>query len=202
MLLRGRPAWRSVTPTAIDGLSLIPASVDLRDAESELTQITGKHGVLAQRLEALEKSYDYVLLDCPSSLGLLTHNALVAADTFLVPSTPHFLALEGLEHLIASADRLSWNAGRRISFLGIVLTAVDYRIRTTRAILERIRRTFGTKVFAVEIRTNFSLAEAPAFGQTVFEYRPSSTGAQSYRLLAEEFLLQASKAPQAHALAS
>jgi chromosome partitioning protein len=206
VLLRGLPAWRAVRRTEIEGLSVLPASVDLRHAEHELSPVSHRERVLAERLEAQLGGYDHVFLDCPSALGILTQNALVASDAFLVPATPHFLAHEGLEHLVATAERLVWNGGgRRIRFLGIVLTAVDYRVRTTRGILSRIRRRFGSQVFAVEIRTNFSLAEAPAYGKTVFGYRPNSTGARSYKLLAEEFLMQAAKKaaqpPAAEALA-
>lgn len=202
VLLRRLPAWRAVRRTEIEGLSILPASVDLRHAEHELSPLTNKERILAERLEAVAGGYDHIFLDCPSSMGILTLNALVAAEAFLVPTTPHFLALEGLEYLIATAERLTWSAGRRIRFLGIVLTSVDYRVHTTRAILTRIRRRFGAQVFAVEIRINFSLAEAPAFGQTVFQYRPNSTGAQSYRLLAEEFIMQTAKPAVEEALAS
>lgn len=202
VLLRGLSPWQAVRRTQIEGLYVLPASVDLRHVEHELSAVTRKDHVLAERLEPLKAGYDFVFLDCPSSMGLLTQNAVVAAESFLVPTTPHFLALEGLEHLIASAGRLAWNAGQRIRFLGVVLTSVDYRVRTTREILDKIRRRFGAQVFAVEIRTNFSLAEAPAFGKTVFEYRPNSTGARSYRLLAEEFLIQATRRAAEEALAN
>ena len=206
VLLRDVPAWRTVRTTAVDGLSLLPASVDLRSAEIELDNLPRKDRRLSERLKPLLGGYDHVFLDSPASMGILFRNAVIAADAFLVPATPHYLALEGLEHLVATAERLGLGAGRRTHFLGVVLTVVDYRIRSTRTVLERIRRRFGAKALAIEIRTNVSLAEAPAFGQTVFQYRPHSTGARSYRLLAEEYLLlHATARRQAiaeHALAS
>lgn len=189
VLLRDLPAHQAVRSTRLAGLSILPASVDLRSAEIELDLLFRKERVLEERLASIDDAYDFVLFDCPPALGLLTRNAVVAADAFLVPTTPHFLALEGLEHLVATAERLSLSAGRGIRFLGVVFTAVDYRISTTRGVVRRLRERFGARAFAVEIRTNVCLAEAPAYGQTVFEYSPSSTGAKSYSLLAEELLL-------------
>ncbi len=188
VLLRDLPAADAVLPTPERGLDLLPASVDLRAAEIELDRSYRKDRVVSERLEPLAHRYDDVFLDCPSSIGLLTRNALVAADAFLVPAPPHFLALEGLENLVANVEMQSLAANRHIRFLGVVLTMVDYRIRTTRKNLDAIRQRFGRHVFAVEIRTNVSLAEAPAFGQTIFAYKPYSLGARSYELLAEEFL--------------
>lgn len=189
LMLRGSPAAALVRPTRSPGLFVMPASVDLRSAEVELDHNRRKELVLQPLLEPLRADFDFIFLDCPSSIGLLTRNALAAADGFLLPVTPHFLALEGIEHLLETAERLVFRAGRKTRFLGLVLTMVDYRIRSTRNTVIGLRRRFGKQVFAVEVRTNVSLTEAPAYGQTVFEYRPNSTGARAYRLLAEELLL-------------
>ncbi|HEX9733703.1 MAG TPA: AAA family ATPase [Thermoanaerobaculia bacterium] len=189
VMLRNLPAHEAVRTTRVEGLAILPASVDLRSAEIELDVLFQKERVLHERLASIDGDYDFVFFDCPPSLGLLTRNAVVAGDAFLVPATPHFLALEGLEHLVATAERLSLGAGRGIRFLGVVFTGVDYRISTTRGAVRRLRDRFGARAFAVEIRTNVCLAEAPAFGQTVFEYSPASTGARAYSLLAEEILL-------------
>lgn len=191
LLMGDADAATLARPSKISGLDVIPASVDLRNAEPELNNHPRREQVLRPRLEPLGRAYDFVFVDCPASMGLLTRNGLAAADAFLLPATPHFLAIEGLEHLVATAERQSFRAGRPIRFLGIVLTMVDYRIRSTRDIVANLRMQFGKRIFAVEVRINVSLAEAPAYGQTIFEYKPHATGAKAYRLLAEEFLLRA-----------
>ncbi|MEM9554292.1 MAG: ParA family protein [Acidobacteriota bacterium] len=189
VLLHGADPLGAILPVG-ERLDVMPASVDLRGAELALDRQGHKESVLARRLESLKAAgrYDDVFFDCPSSFGLLSGNAVVAADAFLVPATAHFLALEGLENLIAAAERLALRTGRRTECLGIVLTGVDYRIRTTYLRVRRIRQRFGTKVFAVEVRTNVSLAEAPEHGRTIFDWAPRSTGARAYALLAEEYL--------------
>lgn len=176
--------------TGVEGLQVMPGSVDLRSAEMELADLKRREKVLARRLEPLRERYDWILLDCPAALGLLTRNALVAADGYLIPAAPHFLALDGVEQMVAAVGRMSYNNLTETRLVGIVLTMIDFRIRTTRAKLDEIRQRFGAKVFGVEIRSNVSLAEAPAFGQTIFEYQPNAIGAAAYRLLADEFVLR------------
>ncbi|MEM7584804.1 MAG: ParA family protein [Acidobacteriota bacterium] len=188
LLLRDKPAAALVRETRVENLHLITASVDLRGAEAELDKRPRKDTVLAPRLDPMRKVYDQVLIDCPSSIGLLTRNAITAADAFLVPATPQFLAVDGLEHLVDTASRVALSAGRRTGLLGILVTMADYRLRATRDVVADVRRRFGKQVFVVEVRTNVSLAEAPAYGQTVFQYKPNATGAKAYQLLAAEFL--------------
>ncbi len=188
LLLRNVPPAALIRPTGADNLFLMTASVDLRGAEVELDKLPRKDAVLARGLADIRQDYDFIFLDCLSSIGLLTRNAIVAADTFLVPATPQFLAVDGLEQLIAVARRVALSAGKKTEFAGILLTMADYRLKVTRGIIDRLRRRFGKQVFVVEVRTNVSLAEAPAFGQTIFQYKPRATGARAYQLLAEEFL--------------
>lgn len=190
VLLRGVPPRAAIRSTEQENLWVLPSSVDLRGAEIELDRMNGKERQLERKLEPIRSSFDQVIFDCPPALGLLTQNALFAADSFLIPAMPQYLALEGLEHLIATAERLQLRAGHRPQSLGIVLTAVDYRIKSMRELVGHMREKYGPKVFAVEVRTNTSLAEAPAYGQTIFQYRPQSTGARGYLLLAEEFLIR------------
>ncbi len=188
LLLRGQtqPLARVVRP----GLRIFPASIDLRTAELELNALRRKEVVLAQALAPLRATYDWIFLDCPASLGLLTRNALVAADGYLIPASPNFLATEGLEQLLEMVERLSYRNSTQTTFLGIVLTLVDRRLRSSRDQATAIRERFGNQVFGVEIRANTCLAEAPAFGQTIFEFQPKATGALAYQLLAEEFQLR------------
>ncbi len=188
LLLRDVSAAALVRPTGVENLRLMTASVDLRGAEVELDKRTRKDIVLARRLAEIRHSFDLIFIDCPSSIGLLTRNAIVAADLFLVPATPQFLAVTGLEQLIAIACRVALSTGKKTELAGILLTMADYRLRATRAIVDRLRARFGRQIFMVEVRTNVSLAEAPAFGQTIFQYRPYATGAKAYQLLAEEFM--------------
>ena len=138
----------------------------------------------------MTERYDHILLDCPASLSILPVNALVASNAFIVPTTPQFLAAAGVTNLISAAERLSWTANARTLPLGILLTMVDYRTKMTRRTVDRIRSEHGPLVFAIEVRINIRLAEAPEVGQTIFQYDPKATGAEAYRLLADEFLLR------------
>ncbi len=188
LLLRDVPPEALVRPTEVENLHVITASVDLRGVEVELDKRPRKDVALAQRMGSIRRDYDHVLIDCPSSIGLLTRNAITAADGFIVPATPQFLAIDGLEHLVDTARRVALSAGRRSELFGVLMTMADYRLRVTRDVVDSIRKCFGRKAFVVEVRTNVSLAEAPAYGQTIFQYKPSATGAKAYQLLAEEFL--------------
>lgn len=195
-LLCGRPLAETVRAT-VHGLDLVPATIDLATAEADLDRLARKEEALRRALEGDARRYDHVLIDCPSSLGVLSRNALVAADGYLVPSVPHFLALEGLEKLVEAVDRLRYRCHSETRLLGILPTLADYRAKTTRESVVALRRRFGERVFAIEIRVNISLAEAPAYGQTIFAYDARSTGAHAYALLAEEFLMCCAQPPAA-----
>ena len=195
VLLGGLAVARAVRQTAIDGLHLITASIDLMHADAGLAVLQrSREGRLRAVLAPLAGAYDYILFDCPSSLGLLQVNAVVASDAFLVPVVPQFLASAGVQNLIAAAQRAAWDAAARTRPLGVLLTMVDYRTRATRETVDQIRAEMGSLVFAIEIRINTRLAEAPRAGQSIFEYDPAATGAAAYQLLAEELLLRSSDA--------
>lgn len=185
-LLRDRPLDDLLVPTKTEGLVFLPATVDLRSAEVELDAFRRKERVLRSKLEGERHGFDHVVIDCPSSIGLLTRNAIAAADGVIVPSVPHFLAVEGLEHLMSTVERLAWRNEVRHRYVHVLITLADYRSRATRTTVDRIRSRFGKRVFATEVRINTRLAEAPGFGQTVFEFDDRSTGAQAYEHLAEE----------------
>jgi chromosome partitioning protein len=191
VLLNGLPAAQAVRSTATPGLDLITASVDLVKADTEMAVFRGRETRLRTALQPLVPSYDFIFLDCPSSLSLLPVNAIAAADAFLVPVVPQFLAVTGVKNLIATAQRLGWDNGSRVKLLGVVLSMVDYRTKAAKRTVEEIRTEYGNLVFAIEVRVNTRLAEAPAQGQTIFEYDPTATGAKAYHLLAGEFLLRA-----------
>ncbi len=200
VILAGTPAADAVRATAIAGLSLITASIDLIHADAELARLRQRELRLRSLLAPLAGAYDFIFLDCPSSLSLLPINAVVAADAFLVPVVPQFLAASGVHNAIAAAQRIAWDAGVRVRPLGVLLTMVDYRTRATRQTVDEIRAELGSLVFAIEIRINTRLAEAPRAGQTIFQFDPAATGAAAYQLLAEEMLLRsAAAAPPATA---
>lgn len=191
ILLGARPAANTIRSTATLGLDLITASVDVQSFDREIGHRPNRDFSLKTALQPVLPRYDFVILDCPPHHSLMSLNALVAADNFLVPIVPHYLAATGLEPLLWAAERLPASHGVRPRLLGIVLTQVDYRTKIARDNAQEIRARFGSDVFAVEIRTNVRLAEAPALGKTIFEHDPKSVGAKAYRLLAAEMLMRA-----------
>lgn len=195
VLLHGVPMLEAVRPTDDPMLDLVTASVDLVNAEVELGGFREPSILLQRALVPVAPRYDHVFLDCPPSVSLLPTNALVASDAFLVPVIPQFLAVTGVESLLRYAERLRWRADVRTRLLGLVLTLADYRNKTTHEHVDYIRQEYGNDVFGVEIRINTRLAEAPEQGQSIFRYDPSATGAEAYRLLAEEFELRADSWP-------
>ena len=195
VLAGGVTVEQAVRETAIGGLHLVTASVDLVHADADLARSRGREGRLRAALAPVAGAYDFIFLDCPPSLSLLPVNAVVASDAFLAPVVPQFLAASGIPNLLAAAQRVAWDAGVRARPLGVLLTMVDYRTRATRETIDLIRGELGSLVFAIEIRINTRLAEAPRAGQTIFQFDPSATGAAAYQLLAEELLLRLSAAP-------
>jgi chromosome partitioning protein len=172
------------------GLYLITASTDLASIDRELGAIPEHERRLYIALRSIRDQYDFIIIDCPSVPSLGPLNALVAADNFIVPTVPHYLAIEGVRNLCGYVDRLQGRHGVPTRLLGILLTMVDYRTRATRDNVDQLRDEFGNEVLGVEIRTNIRLAEAPAVGQTIFEYDPASTGADAYYRMAEEYLVR------------
>ena len=189
-LLWGAPLRESIRRTGVRGLDLVTASVDLVSADLELGALRRREQRLTSLLHRVATDYDEVFLDCPPGMGLLTINALVAADTFLVPVAPQFLALTGVEALLAGADRVRQHHNRHLALAGILLTLVDYRSNETRRNVAALRGHYGRQVFGVEVRVNVRLAEAPAQGRTIFDYDPEATGARAYRLAAQEYRLR------------
>jgi chromosome partitioning protein len=195
VLLGGMPVDQAIRDTTIPGLDLITASVDLMKAESEMAVFRSKEVRLKAALAPAARRYDFIFLDCPSSLSLLPVSAVVAADAFIVPVVPQFLAVTGVKNLIGAAERAAWDSGSRVRPLGLLMTMVDYRTKNTRRTVDELRAEHGNLIFAIEIRINTRLAEAPGAGQTIFQYDRYAKGAEAYRLLAGEFLLRARGGP-------
>jgi chromosome partitioning protein len=195
VLARGLAVEQAVRHTAIAGLHLVTASVDLVQADADLAHLRSREGRLRATLAPIASAYDFIFLDCPSSLSLLPINAVVASDAFIVPVVPQFLAAAGIQNLVSAAQRIAWDAAVRTRPLGVLLTMVDYRTRATRETIDQIRSELGSLVFAIEIRINTRLAEAPRAGQTIFQFDPAATGASAYQLFAEELLLRCCPQP-------
>ncbi|HVS14079.1 MAG TPA: ParA family protein [Thermoanaerobaculia bacterium] len=194
VLLAGTPLAEALRATATERLDLLTASADLLRCERELAPRRDRDRLLRQRLRpAVEGRYDHVLIDAPAGLSLLTVAALVASDAFLVPATPDFLALEGLDNLLQAVERIAFRNQVRLPCLGIALTLVDHRTRLGREVSENIRTTHGRTVFSTEVRANVRVAEAPAYGRTIFDYDPRCRATSDYRLLAVEIELRAAR---------
>lgn len=174
--------------TNIKYLKIIPATIDLVASEVELIDAPHREGRLKEALAPVADQYDYILIDCPPSLGFLTLNALVASDSVLIPVQCEYYALEGLSDLMGTIERVREGLNPHLEIEGILLTMADVRTSLSRQVETEIRENFPQKVYRVQIPRNVRLAEAPSHGKPVLTYDFRSKGAQSYLELAEEFL--------------
>jgi len=177
-----------VLPTAIEHLFLVPADRHLTGAEIELVSLPDRDKRLKKFIDALRGDYDYIFIDCPPSLGLLTLNALVAADTVLIPLNCEYFALEGIADLMSTLDRVRTSLNPGLAVEGVLLTMYDDRTNLGQQVGGNIREYFGDKVFKTVIPRNVRLGEAPSHGTPVILYDPRSRGAEAYVALAREFL--------------
>lgn len=187
-ILEGKPLATAVRKTAIEGLDIAAGSPDLVNADLTLADVRGRERRLADALRPIQKDYDFIVLDCPPSLSMLSINALVAGDAFLVPTPPEYLALEGLVGLMTAVDRIHEGIGDKCNLMGIVMTKVDRRRRVTEEIIDIIRGHYKGHVLKSEIRTDVRLVEAPSFGKDIFDYAGGSAGAEGYGQLASEII--------------
>jgi chromosome partitioning protein len=169
-------------------LDIVPSSTDLVGAEVELVERPQRELLLRNALAAVRGEYDYVLLDCPPSLGLLTLNVLAAADTVLIPIQCEFYALEGLSQLLNTVRLVQQNLNPKLQIEGVLLTMYDQRLNLSRQVAEEAKEYFGSRVFESVIPRNVRLAEAPSFGKPIILYDVLSVGAQSYLALAKEII--------------
>lgn len=170
-----------------DKLSLVPASLDLARAETDLASKIARERILARLIEDVSDSYDYVLLDCPPSLGILTTNALAAATDVYIPLTAEALPLKGLKMLEEIVDEVQRSINSKLSISGVIITRYNNR-KLNKAVLDAIRAQYGSKVFDTKIRENIAVAEAPLYGESIYEYAPDSNGAKDYEALSDEIL--------------
>jgi len=192
VLVNGAAAGDAIVTTTAKGVDLLPATPDLAGAEIELLQGEAPNGVLRDALRPVRERYSYVFLDCPPSLGILTVNALVAADAVLVPVQCEYLALEGLARLMNTLERVRAQSNPRLQIFGLVMTMFDGRTVLSHQVAEEVRRHYPSLTFQTVIPRNVRLSEAPSFGQSILDYDPYSRGAEAYRSLALEV---ASRAP-------
>lgn len=177
-----------VVPTVLPHLFVIPSKVDLFGAEIELAAREGRETILRDGIDGLLDTYDYILIDCPPALGLLTLNALTAAQSVLIPVQCEYYALEGLSQLLHTLDLVRASLNPELEVEGILLTMHDIRNNLSRQVEDEIRKHFGEKVYQTMIPRNVSLSEAPSHGKPIITYDIRSKGAQSYLSLAREVL--------------
>ena len=188
LLLSKRTLEEIRRPTEVPGVDLVPATTALVGAEIDLIQINGRERALKQSLETALAQYDYIVIDCPPSLGLLTLNALTAADGVLIPVQCEYYAMEGLNQLLKTIEMIRETYNPDLKIQGILLTLFDGRNRLAHQVADEIRKHFPHKVYRSVIPRNVSLAEAPSYGKPALLYNIGSTGAQAYLNLAQETL--------------
>ena len=181
----------SIVPTVLANLDVIPSGQRLSGAEIELAGLQNWETKLREVVEKIGEQYEYVLVDCPPSLGLLTVNALVAADSVIIPLQCEYLALEGLTQLLAAVRRVQEQLNPSLRIEGVLLTMFDARLNLSQQVVDEARRFFSDRVYRSVIPRNVRLSEAPSFGKPIVLYDPHSSGAESYRGLAREVLERA-----------
>ena len=181
-------AEETVLKTEYKNVDLIPASIDLAAAEVDLINTEHREAQLKKALSPLREKYDYIFIDCPPSLGLITINALNASDTVLVPIQCEYFALEGLSQLMASIRQVKRLYNPTVEIEGIVLTMYDARLNLTSQVVAEIKKYFANKLFKTAIPRTVRLSEAPSYGQPIQYYDKRSKGADAYNALAKEFL--------------
>jgi chromosome partitioning protein len=188
VLLAGSPLRDAVIPTGIEGLEILPSQRSLAGAEVELVPVASRERRLKQVLGPADGAWDYILLDCPPSLGLLSVNALTAALSVLIPLQCEYYALEGLSQLMATIDLVRQHLNPALTLDGVVLTMHDGRTSLSADVTREVRRHLGAQVFDTIIPRSVRLAEAPSFGQPIATFSPGSRGATAYASLTTELL--------------
>lgn len=196
VLLRQASIREAIVPTTFEGLSIIPADQNLVATNLDLVDSTEREIRLKSALGEVKGEYAYVLIDCPPALDLLTLNALVAADSVLIPIQCEFFALEGISQLMDTIDRVKTSFGHEVVVEGVLLTMYDDRTNLTRQVEADLREFFGGEVFKTVVPRSIRLAEAPSFGKPIISYDPRSRGAEAYIQLAKEVLANEQRARQ------
>lgn len=188
LLVGNATAEETVVKTAYENVDLLPANMNLAGAELELVGMDHREARLRMGLAGLVEQYDYLFLDCPPSLGLITINALAASDSLMVPIQCEYYALEGLSQLMTTVRQIKRLYNEHLDMEGVILTMYDGRLKLTQQVVDEVKRFFPKKGFSSVIPRNVRLSEAPSFGQPVMYYDKYSKGTSAYESLAEEFL--------------
>ena len=187
-LIGSATAAEAILPTCVERLDLIASRIDLVGAELELLNVEHREQMLRRQVRAVRDSYDYVILDCSPSLGLITVNCLTAADSVIIPVQAEYFALEGISKLLNTIKIIKTKLNPKLRIEGFLLTMYDARLRLANQIYEEVKRHFQKLVFATVIQRNIRLSEAPSYGLPALLYSPDSKGSQNYLMLARELL--------------
>ena len=187
-LINGIDTHTAILPTSIENLYMIPSHIDLVGAEIEMLNLEQRENILKRVLSPLKGDYDYILIDCSPSLGLITINALTASDSIIIPVQCEFFALEGIAKLLNTIKIIKSNLNPALRIEGFLLTMYDARLRLSAQVHDEVRRHFGDLVFNTVIARNVRLSEAPSHGMSVLEYDRNSKGAKNYTNLAKELI--------------
>lgn len=171
-----------------ENLDLVPSSIDLLGAEMEIVSKIGREQIIDKLLKPVRSNYDYVIIDCPPSVGLLTINAMVASDTILLPLQGEYFAYKGVDRLLGIVQEVRENLNDKLEIGGVFITQINPNRILTKTIVEKLTEDLQDKVFDTKIRINVALAEAQLQGQSIFDYAPESNGAKDYTMLVEEIL--------------
>ena len=188
VLIEDDAAANNIIHTHVKLLDILPANVDLSGAEVDLVYKRNRERILKEALEKVRSSYDYIFIDCPPSLGLLTINAWVAADSVIIPLQGEYFALEGVSQLMNTIALVKQRLNPNLSIEGVVITMYDGRALISRQIAAEIKKFFKNKLYEIIIPRNVRLAEAPSHGKPIMIYDPKCVGARAYKALTEEFL--------------
>ncbi len=187
------PVAEVIQPTALKKLQVLPATIQLAGAEVEMVGIVSRETILKEALKKYKKEYDYILIDCPPSLGLLTLNALTAADSVLIPIQCEFYALEGVSQLVKTVNLVKEALNPKLEIEGVLLTMFDGRTNLSIQVAEEVKKHFTEKVYKTVIPRNVRLSEAPSYGEPIIIYDPKSKGSKVYKELAKEVIKHAKK---------
>ena len=193
VLIDDEKALENIMPTEVENLDLLPSNIDLAGAEVELVYKKNRERVLKNALEEIRSRYDYILIDCPPSLGLLTINALACADSVIIPIQSEYYALEGLSQLMNSISLVKQHLNAGLEVDGVVLTMYDSRSLISKQIAEEIKKFFTKRLFEIVVPRNVRLVEASSYGKPIMMHDPRCTGARAYKALTLEYLARQSK---------
>ncbi len=187
-LINGAEAEQAIRETAVKGLDIIPSHIDLVGAEIEMLGLDDRENILKHLLSPIRAKYDYIIIDCSPSLGLITVNALTASDSVIIPVQAEFFALEGIAKLLNTIKIIKSQLNPNLQIEGFLVTMYDNRLRLSAQVYEEVKKHFGKLVFSTVITRNVRLSEAPSHGLSVIDYDKSSKGAQNYIALARELI--------------